>query len=73
MTNTNWIDRSEYPFFSHHFQAPAGKMHYVGKGDGLPRSRTVKLPTVGHFVQEEAPQELAQAVTAFLNQEVFRG
>ncbi|HEY5994050.1 MAG TPA: alpha/beta fold hydrolase [Gallionellaceae bacterium] len=39
----------------------------------LPRSRTVRLPTVGHFVQEEAPQELAQAVAAFLAQEVFRG
>lgn len=39
----------------------------------LPRSRTVKLPTVGHFVPEEAPQELAQAVHAFLVQEAFRG
>jgi haloalkane dehalogenase len=39
----------------------------------LTRSHTVKLPTVGHFVQEEAPEALEQAVMAFLNQEVSRG
>ncbi len=33
----------------------------------LPNSRTVRLPTVGHFVAEEAPEELGQAVTAFLS------
>ncbi len=32
----------------------------------LPNSRTVRLPTVGHFVAEEAPEELGQAVSAFL-------
>ncbi len=32
----------------------------------LPNSRTVRLPTVGHFVAEEAPEELGQAVDAFL-------
>lgn len=32
----------------------------------LPNSQTVRLPTVGHFVSEEAPQELDEAVTAFL-------
>ncbi len=32
----------------------------------LPNSDTVRLPTVGHFVSEEAPQELGEAVTSFL-------
>lgn len=32
----------------------------------LPHSLTLRLDTVGHFVQEEAPQELGEAVTEFL-------
>jgi haloalkane dehalogenase len=32
----------------------------------LPHAHTVKLPGVGHFVQEEAPQELGSAVAEFL-------
>ncbi|MEK7811646.1 MAG: alpha/beta fold hydrolase [Pseudomonadota bacterium] len=32
----------------------------------LPNSLTLRLNTVGHFVQEEAPQELGEAVTEFL-------
>jgi haloalkane dehalogenase len=32
----------------------------------LPNSRTVRLPTVGHFVAEEAPEELGDAVAEFL-------
>lgn len=32
----------------------------------LSNSRTLRLPTVGHFVAEEAPEELAQTVQAFL-------
>lgn len=32
----------------------------------LPNSRTVLLPSVGHFVAEEAPEELGQAAAAFL-------
>ncbi len=32
----------------------------------LRNSHTVRLPTVGHFVSEEAPQDLGEAVTAFL-------
>lgn len=34
MTNTDWIDRAEYPFVSHHFQTAAGKLHYVDEGQG---------------------------------------
>ena len=36
MTNTDWINRTEYPFASHHFQTPAGRLHYVDEGDGQP-------------------------------------
>lgn len=32
----------------------------------LPNSDTVRLPTVGHFIPEEAPEELGRAVAAFL-------
>lgn len=32
----------------------------------LPNSDTLRLPTVGHFVSEEAPEELGQAVGKFL-------
>jgi haloalkane dehalogenase len=35
--------------------------------NALPNSQTVRLATVGHFVQEEAPEELAKAVAAFLD------
>jgi haloalkane dehalogenase len=34
MNNTNWIDRQEYPFASHYFEAPAGRLHYVDEGSG---------------------------------------
>jgi len=34
MSDTSWIDRDEYPFASHYFQTPAGKLHYVDEGKG---------------------------------------
>jgi haloalkane dehalogenase len=34
MRNPDWIDRNEYPFASHYFQTPAGKLHYVDEGQG---------------------------------------
>jgi haloalkane dehalogenase len=34
MGNADWIDRNEYPFTSHFFQTPAGKLHYVDEGSG---------------------------------------
>jgi haloalkane dehalogenase len=34
MSNTDWLDRQEYPFASHYFQTAAGRMHYVDKGGG---------------------------------------
>lgn len=34
--DTDWIDRNDYPFASHHFQTAAGKLHYVDEGEGQP-------------------------------------
>jgi haloalkane dehalogenase len=34
--DTDWIDRNDYPFASHHFQTDAGKLHYVDEGEGQP-------------------------------------
>ena len=31
-----WIDRSEYPFPTRHWELSAGRMHYVDEGDGPP-------------------------------------
>ncbi len=31
-----WLDRNEYPFESHYFQLPAGRMHYIDEGSGEP-------------------------------------
>jgi len=31
-----WLDRNEYPFKSHYFQQPIGRMHYVDEGQGDP-------------------------------------
>lgn len=31
-----WINRKEYPFDSHFFQVPAGRMHYIDEGAGSP-------------------------------------
>ena len=36
MTNTDWINRQEYPFESHTFDVPAGRLHYVDEGSGPP-------------------------------------
>lgn len=36
MIDTSWIDRTEYPFESHYFATPAGRMHYVDEGNGSP-------------------------------------
>jgi len=36
MSDSNWIDREEYPFKSHYFEVPAGKLHYVDEGAGSP-------------------------------------
>ena len=30
----DWIDRTEFPFQSHWFDTPVGRMHYVDEGDG---------------------------------------
>ena len=31
-----WLDRKEYPFKSHYFDSPIGRMHYVDEGQGDP-------------------------------------
>ncbi|TAL68630.1 MAG: alpha/beta fold hydrolase [Bacteroidetes bacterium] len=31
-----WLDRNEYPFTSHFFDLPVGKMHYIDEGQGDP-------------------------------------
>ena len=36
MTEYGWIDRTEYPFESHYFSVPAGRMHYIDEGIGSP-------------------------------------
>jgi haloalkane dehalogenase len=36
MPGTDWIDRNEYPFASHHLPLPAGRMHFLDEGTGSP-------------------------------------
>src|SRR5262249_20412588 len=36
MHNTDWIDRTEYPFTSRYLDLDAGRMHYVDEGEGHP-------------------------------------
>jgi haloalkane dehalogenase len=36
MSDANWVDRTEYPFASHYFDVPAGRLHYVDEGAGNP-------------------------------------
>jgi len=33
---TDWIDRTEYPFGSHHLDLEMGRLHYVDEGEGPP-------------------------------------
>lgn len=35
-TAPDWLDQSEYPFESHYFELPTGKMHYVDEGTNDP-------------------------------------
>jgi pimeloyl-ACP methyl ester carboxylesterase len=37
-------------------------------GEAIPNSRVKKIPRVGHFVPEDAPQELARELAAFLSE-----
>jgi haloalkane dehalogenase len=36
MTNTDWVDRAEYPFQSRQFAGTRGRLHYVDEGRGDP-------------------------------------
>ena len=40
-----WLDRTEYPFRSRWFDAPAGRMHYVDEGQGDPIVMVHGTPT----------------------------
>lgn len=31
-----WLDKTQYPFESHYFDLPMGKMHFVDEGQGIP-------------------------------------
>lgn len=35
-STVEWLDRAEYPFASHYYNLPAGRMHYVDEGSGEP-------------------------------------
>jgi haloalkane dehalogenase len=34
--SSEWLDRKEYPFGSHFYQTPVGRMHYLDEGSGDP-------------------------------------
>jgi haloalkane dehalogenase len=35
-TEVGWLDRELYPFGSHYFEAPQGRLHYLDEGSGPP-------------------------------------
>lgn len=45
MSNTNWIDRTEYPFTAHFLDLAMGRMHYVDEGQGQPIVMVHGTPT----------------------------
>jgi haloalkane dehalogenase len=59
MHNTDWIDRTEYPFAPHYFNLKAGRMHYVDEGQGRPMVLVHGTPTWSflyrHMVKELSP------------------
>lgn len=64
MSDTNWIDRKEYPFTSQFFQSPAGKLHYVDEGDGQPIVMLHGNPTLSFLyrklIKQLSPRYLPQ-------------
>ncbi|MFO8051958.1 MAG: alpha/beta fold hydrolase [Thermoplasmatota archaeon] len=32
----DWLNRDEYPFSSHYYRTPVGRMHYIDEGEGPP-------------------------------------
>ncbi|MEZ4639062.1 MAG: hypothetical protein R2873_20485 [Caldilineaceae bacterium] len=45
---------------------PSARKSFCSGRRTFPQAQTVRLPTVGHYVQEEAPDALGNAVDAFL-------
>jgi haloalkane dehalogenase len=60
MTRPPWLDREEYPFASHTFSTPAGRMHYVDEGAGAPILFVHGNPTWS-FLYRELIKALAPA------------
>jgi len=52
MGAVDWVDRAEYPFASHHFQVPAGKLHYVDEGNGQPVVMVHGNPTWSYLYRD---------------------
>ncbi len=45
MLDTNWIDRTAYPFAPHSFEVDGARMHYVDEGQGKPILMVHGTPT----------------------------
>jgi len=66
MSDTNWLNRAEYPFESHYFQTAAGRLHYVDEGSGSPIVMVHGNPTWSylyrHLIKELRTQYRCLAV-----------
>ena len=60
MTNTTWVNRTEYPFQSHFFDTDAGRMHYVDEGRGDPVVLVHGTPTWS-FLYRHLIRELSES------------
>ena len=60
MSNTDWIDRREYPFASHYLEVAAGRLHYVDEGSGPPVVMVHGNPTWSylyrHMIKQLQPE-----------------
>ncbi|MCU0611799.1 MAG: alpha/beta fold hydrolase, partial [Candidatus Eisenbacteria bacterium] len=60
MNEPDWINRVEFPFESHHFAVPAGRLHYVDEGSGQPVVMVHGNPTWSflyrHLIKRLRPQ-----------------
>ncbi|MBD3321612.1 MAG: alpha/beta fold hydrolase [Chitinivibrionales bacterium] len=36
MANKSWLNKNDFPFESHYFELPIGRMHYIVEGEGMP-------------------------------------
>jgi haloalkane dehalogenase len=56
MHHTDWLDRTDYPFASHHFQSSAGRLHYVDEGSGEPVVMVHGNPTWSYLYRKQIKQ-----------------